>query len=87
MLRNLPSVGHIAGQAATGCILHDQSQVRLCEHCFKGIDDVDMPPPQDSPESAAMLETYHSHIPACKRVTTPCTGLRCSCLLILPLSI
>lgn len=46
VLRNLPSIGHIAGEAATGCILHDQSQVRLCEHCFKGVDDVDMPLPE-----------------------------------------
>ena len=43
MLRNLPSVGHVARETPAGCIFHHQSQVCLCEDCLKGIDDVDMP--------------------------------------------
>ena len=83
MLGNLPSVGHIAGQAATGCILHDQSQVRLCQHCFKGIDDVDMPLPEIRLNLQPRNETLTSIRLLCTVCTVLGTGLRCSCLLIL----
>ena len=43
MLCDLPSVGHIARENPAGCVFHHQGQVRLCEDCLKGIDDVDMP--------------------------------------------
>ena len=43
MLCNLPSVGHIARETPAGCVFHHQSQVRLCEDCLKGIDDIDVP--------------------------------------------